>query len=422
MRSSLTPDVLGEVDANLAATDAFLEATYPGDTGRRQPVHTVYVPADRYEADLPRSWGEQAAEAVEEFGGIDALCREVGLTEELTAQVGPRVLAKLAREPIEDLRLDFEDGYGDRGDASEDDDVERAAAELLRAIGDGRATPFYGIRFKCFEAPTRARGLRTLDGFLTALADGGALPGGLVLTLPKVSTVSQVEAMVTACEALEDALGLPRGRIGFEVQVETPQLILGADGTVPVVRCVHAGGGRVTSLHYGTFDYSASMGVAAEYQSMEHPVADQAKAFMQLAVAGTGVHLSDGSTNVLPVGDREQRAAAWRLHHRLVTRSLTGAIYQGWDMHRGTCRLASSRTTRSTGRASSGRLPACTPTCARPPVPSWTSPRPRGRWPATSTVATHAGPSTRPSCGRARSSTRPPSSGWPGRSPTPKTS
>lgn len=335
MRSSLTPDVLGEVDANLAATDAFLEATYPGDTGRRQPVHTVYVPADRYEADLPRSWGEQAAEAVEEFGGIDALCREVGLTEELTAQVGPRVLAKLAREPIEDLRLDFEDGYGDRGDASEDDDVERAAAELLRAIGDGRATPFYGIRFKCFEAPTRARGLRTLDGFLTALADGGALPGGLVLTLPKVSTVSQVEAMVTACEALEDALGLPRGRIGFEVQVETPQLILGADGTVPVVRCVHAGGGRVTSLHYGTFDYSASMGVAAEYQSMEHPVADQAKAFMQLAVAGTGVHLSDGSTNVLPVGDREQRAAAWRLHHRLVTRSLTGAIYQGWDMHPG---------------------------------------------------------------------------------------
>ena len=91
--------------------------------------------------------------------------------------------------------------------------------------------------------------------------------------------------------------------------------------------------GRVTGLHYGTYDYSASLGVAAEYQSLEHPVADHAKAVMQVAAAGTGVFVSDGSTNVLPVGDPEAVRAAWRLHVRLVRRSLERGIYQGWDMH-----------------------------------------------------------------------------------------
>lgn len=335
MELSLSPEVRAQIDARLAPTDALLDSAYPGDTGRRQPVHTVYVPADHYDADLPMRWGGQAREAVERFGGIEMLCHELGLAQELAAQVGPRVLAKLEREPVEDLRIDLEDGYGHRGDEAEDAELTRSVAQLKAAIAAGTATPFYGIRFKCFEAPTRLRALRTLDGFLTALADGGRLPPGLVLTLPKVSTVSQVDAMVSVCEQLESALGLAPGRIGFEIQVETPQLILAADGTVPVTAALHAGGGRVTSLHYGTYDYSASMGVSAEYQSMEHPVADLAKGIMQLAVAGTGVHLSDGSTNVLPVGERDQVASAWRLHHRLVTRSLTAAIYQGWDMHPG---------------------------------------------------------------------------------------
>jgi hypothetical protein len=56
---------------------------------------------------------------------------------------------------------------------------------------------------------------------------------------------------------------------------------------------------------------------------------------MQLAAAGTGVRLSDGSTNVLPVGDTDAVHAAWRLHARLVRRSLERGYYQGWDMHPG---------------------------------------------------------------------------------------
>ncbi len=299
-------------------------------------MHTVYVPADSYRPDLPRQWGDAALALVEEHGGMEALCVELGLSRELTAQVAPRVGAKLLSDPIEDLRLDFEDGYGDRGQQAEDTDAVRAAAGVADALEAGQAPSFVGIRFKCFEASTRRRGIRTLDLFVAALLDRlGELPAGLVLTLPKVSTVSQVEAMVAVCRALESAHQLPAGRLGFEIQVETPQLILGADGRAPVAAALHAGEGRVTSLHYGTYDYSASLQISAEYQAADHPAADHAKQVMQLAAAGTGVHLSDGSTNVLPVGRPEQVRAAWRLHADLVRRALQRGFYQGWDMHAG---------------------------------------------------------------------------------------
>jgi hypothetical protein len=333
---ALSSEFLERVDSDLSDTDAFLTRAYPGEDGRRQPVHTVYVPADSYRPDLPRRWGEAALALVAEHGGIDAVCAELGISEELTGQVAPRVIAKLESDPIEDLRLDFEDGYGDRGDQAEDRDAAGAAAGVAEATHAGQAPAFVGIRFKCFEAPTRRRGIRTLDVFLAALLERlGELPAGLVLTLPKVSTVSQVEAMVAVCRALEDAHHLPAGRLGFEIQVETPQLILGADGRAPVAAALHAGDGRVTSLHYGTYDYSASLQIAAEYQSADHPAADHAKQVMQLAAAGTGVHLSDGSTNVLPVGSPDQVRAAWRLHADLVRRALQRGFYQGWDLHPG---------------------------------------------------------------------------------------
>ncbi len=229
---------------------------------------------------------------------------------DLADAVAERVSAKLAVEAIEDLRIDFEDGFGDRGDAAEDAAVIAAARELVRAEAQGTATPFAGIRIKCLEEATRRRGVRTLALFVAELVAGRAaagapraLPDGFVVTLAKVTAPQQVEAMARACEHVEDANGLEPGTLRFEVQVETPQALLAADGTATVARLVHAAPGRVTALHYGTYDYSASLGIAAAYQSMEHPAADHAKSVMQLAVAGTGVRLSDGSTNVLPVGD-----------------------------------------------------------------------------------------------------------------------
>jgi citrate lyase beta subunit len=331
MSSTFDETTLASVEAKLAATDRLLETSYPGDSGARQPIHTVYVPGDKYTADLPAAWGANALASAGDAAGLAELAAKLNLAE--PERLGELVAAKLVSEPIEDLRLDFEDGYGNRPDAEEDAAVIAAADSVSAAVSAGKAPACIGIRFKCFEAPTRARGIRTLDLFITRLLENGPLPEGLRLTLPKVTTVAQVESMVFLAEKLEQAHGLEEGRIRFEVQVETPQVILAANGTHPVAQLIASGKGRVSSLHYGTYDYSASLGVAAGYQSMEHPVADFAKDVMQVAVAGTGVELSDGSTNIIPAGDPENIAAAWELHARLVARHLSRGIYQGWDMH-----------------------------------------------------------------------------------------
>ncbi|QHK20505.1 aldolase [Pseudarthrobacter psychrotolerans] len=328
---SLTAADLAAIDTQLAATDQLLERNYPGDDGTRQPVHTVYVPADRFTPSFAAEWGEQALTTAEAHGGLEKLGTLLGQEPELAAAVAARVGDKLRTEPIEDLRLDFEDGFGDRGDEAEDVAAVSAANAVAAAVSAGTAPPFIGIRFKCFEAPTRVRGLKTLDLFVSTLAQAGELPAGLILTLPKVTTVAQVQAMDFALSRLEEVHGLPAGRLRFEVQVETPQLILGPEGTSPVAQLPHVVPGRISALHYGTYDYSASLQISAEYQSMEHPVADFAKEVMQLAVAGTGIRLSDGSTNIIPVGDAVEDA--WKLHGRLVRRSLERGYYQGWDLH-----------------------------------------------------------------------------------------
>ena len=326
------------LDARLADADAEVERAYPGDAGTRQPVHTVYVPADRVTPDLPARWGEGALEVLEaRLGTPERVAGTTGIEVGLAARVLPLVRDKLAREPIEDLRVDYEDGLVVRGaadvDAAVDAAVDSGAQALLAMLSGGTAPPFTGIRTRSLEAATRRRSLRTLDLFLARLAAAGPLPDGFVVTLPKVTAVEQVGAMVSACEHVETAHGLAAGSVRFEIQVETPQSILTPDGRAAVGPMISAAQGRCTGLHYGTYDYSASLGIAAGEQSMEHPAADHAKSVMQVAAAGTGVRLSDGSTNVLPVGEPASVDAALALHARLVRRSLGRGFYQGWDLH-----------------------------------------------------------------------------------------
>ncbi len=343
----IATSIADDLDARLADADRELASRFPGERSARQPVHTVYVPADRFQAGLAQAWGAAALELLEAH--LDAFEAVVGdrgdrgnqsdrgaqsEQSEQAADIVAAVREKLRTEPIEDLRIDFEDGYGIRDDADEDDAVDRAAAMLRAAIDDGSAPPFSGIRFKSFEQTTRRRGVRTLTRFLERVSSGGALPEGFVVTLPKVTSVEQVTAMVHAAERIEAALRLTTA-LSFEIQVETPQSILGPDGTALVARMIHAAAGRCTGLHYGTYDYSASTGIAAPFQALDHPAADHAKAVMQVAAAGTGVRLSDGSTNVIPVGDPVAVSAAWTLHHSLVRRSLERGYYQGWDLHPG---------------------------------------------------------------------------------------
>lgn len=324
---ALADAVTSVLDARLARPDAELLASYPGDAGGRQPVHTVYVPADRCVVDLAPHWGLRAREHLD--AGRELLAELIGDRAE---EIIPLVETKLATEPIEDLRIDLEDGYGNRPD-EEDDHAVAAAQALAAGQAQGVAAPFHGIRIKSLEAPTRARGIRSLTLFVASLLEAGGSLENFVTTLPKVTSVEQTEAMVDLLQRLESSWGLRERALRFEIQVETPQSILGADGTALVARMIHAADNRCTALHYGTYDYSAFCGVAAAYQTMDHPVADYAKLTMQASAAGTGVRLSDGSTNILPVGDPAHVRLGWSTHLRLVHRSLERGYYQGWDLH-----------------------------------------------------------------------------------------
>ncbi len=316
-------DLVARLDVLLAADDAERARRYPGPATGRQPVHTAYVPADRFSPGTVAEWSAAALRALDEHGPLP------GFDE----REHDRVLAKLAGEPIEDLRIDFEDGYGSRPDEVEDAAAVAAASGVLAMLDSGTAPPFVGLRIKSLEPAVRRRAVATLALFLDTLLQRAPLPAGFRITLPKVSSVAQVRAMVECCAALESRHGLPAGRLRFELQVETPQAILGPDGTALVAPMISAAAGRCAGLHYGTYDYSASLGVAAAFQSMAHPAADHARAVMQVAAAETGVRLSDGSTNVLPVGDTAAVRDAWRLHAGLVRRSLEAGFYQGWDLH-----------------------------------------------------------------------------------------
>lgn len=332
---SKTAELLASLNARMAVADRRIASKYPGDDGRPQPIHTVYIPGGTYTAETPSLWGRAALDVLETVNKPQVLAGILGVSEQVAADVLPRVRGKLATEPIEDLRVDFEDGFGQRGDDAEDDAVAQTAARLNMADAEGRAPRSWGIRFKSLEAVTRERGVRTLTQFLTAVCRDGIFPASCVVTLPKVTDISQVEAMAYVCDFVEKNLGLERGSVRFEIQMETPQSIISHDGTIAVPALLQAAEGRCTSLHYGTYDYTASCGIAAPYQSMDHPASDFAKEVMQVAVADTGVRLSDGATIDYPVGTEEQIRNGLHLHARLVRRSLERGYYQGWDMHPG---------------------------------------------------------------------------------------
>jgi citrate lyase beta subunit len=328
----------------------------PGEGGGRQPVHTVYGGAHLFRADTARRLGERAlaALAVHAPDGAalaGALGGSLASLEdgELAERVHGRVVEKLGREPVEDFRIDFEDGYGHRTDAEEDGHAANAAREVARGRAEGWLPPFVGLRVKPLTPDLAARSLRTLEIFVTRLLDatGGALPAGFVVTLPKVTFAGQVEALAGALDRLERRGGLGGGFLRLELMVETPRSIFGHDGRIALPELVAAAGGRCRGAHFGTYDYTAALEITAAEQRMDHPACEFAKQVMQVALAGTGVWLSDGATNVLPVGphrgaeptarqgaeNRSAVHAAWRLHARHVHHSLVGGLYQGWDLH-----------------------------------------------------------------------------------------
>ncbi len=364
------------------------DAEYTGESSARQPVHTVYGGAHLFKAETAATLGSIAQRTLRSYApDFVSLARLVGLPgaemlpddaesqaklqqelqhepEEvrrtqphvwLAHAVFERVSAKLQREPVEDFRIDFEDGYGNRPDAEEDFHAVETARQVARGRSAPLFPPFIGIRIKPFTEALRARAMRTLDLFLqTLLAENnGSVPQAFIVTLPKVTIPAQVEALAELLGRAEAAHRLPPGSLRLELMSETPQSIIDAGGRLAIPALVRAAAGRCRGLHFGVYDYTAACNITAEYQTLDHPAADFARHVMQVCAAGRGLELSDGATNILPVGPHPETAdgppltapqreenrtvahRAMRLHFQHVQRSLRHAFYQGWDLHPG---------------------------------------------------------------------------------------
>ena len=385
MKQSLSEQSLVTISERLGSSNSRFAAQYPGESGRRQPVHTVYGGAHLFRADSARRLGQVAERALaENASDFVVFARAIGLPlaqqlpdvldyatglrlrlendpEAVRAENKPawlahaiytRVQEKLSREPVEDFRIDFEDGYGNRPDSEEDSHAESAAIEVAKGMGTGTLPPFIGIRIKPFNDELRARSVRTLDVFVsTVLAESaGRLPDNFVVTLPKITTPEQVSALADIFDLLERQNGLAEGSLKLEMMIETTQSIINAEGRISLPLLLQAARGRCTAAHFGTYDYTASCSITAAHQHMMHPSCDFAKQMMQVSFAGTGIWLSDGATNIMPVGPHrapegaslnqdqieENRAVvhrAWKLHYDHIQHSLVGGFYQGWDLH-----------------------------------------------------------------------------------------
>jgi hypothetical protein len=263
------------------------------------------------------------------------------------------VKEKLRREPVEDFRIDFEDGYGNRPDVEEDGHAESAAAEVAQGQVTGTLPPFIGIRIKPFNEELRTRSFRTLDIFVSTLAEKteGRLPNNFVITLPKITIAEQVATLANLLGRLEGQNGLAEGSLKFEMMIETTQSIINHRGEINLPLLLAAAEGRCVAAHFGTYDYTAGCNITAAHQHMLHPACDFAKNIMQVSFAGTGIWLSDGATNIMPVAPHRQVEGgapltaeqvdenrqvvhrAWKLHFDHVQHSLITGFYQGWDLH-----------------------------------------------------------------------------------------
>ena len=383
MKLSLTEVATAPIFNTLHEANAAFNNIYPGDSPARQPVHTVYGGAHLFKADSAKRLGAVALRSLEEYApNFVVLAKVLGLRgaerlptsgKEINAlkkkldakaarqkdaawlahAIYNRVVAKLKHEAVEDFRLDFEDGYGNRPDAEEDGHAASAAQEVAKGIRQGTLPPFIGIRIKPLTEELKARSIRTLDIFVSTLLNliKGKLPDNFVVTLPKVTVPEQVVALVKLFQEIEAKTGLPPGSLKLEIMIETPQAIVNNRGESSMPAFVAAAEGRCVAAHFGVYDYTASSNITAQYQSMDHAACDFARHMMTVALTGTGVWLSDGATNVMPVGPhraspggpalsaakklKNQKVVheVWKLCYGHVAHSLKNGFYQGWDLH-----------------------------------------------------------------------------------------
>jgi len=386
MKRTLPSESLQEISLRLEQAHKALLRRYPGPPSGRQPIHVVYGGAHLFRSGTAKRLGELALKSLDEHGAdFAAFARAVGLAGANSLPESPdaaasiaksieadpeaarrenpaawfahtvyrRIREKLRREPVEDLRIDFEDGYGNRPDDEEDGHAAAVAGEVSAGLNAGELPPFVGIRIKPLNEELRERSIRTLDIFLTTLAEKsrGELPKRFYITLPKVALPDEVAVLADICSRIEPLLEFEPGALRIELMVETPHAIFNERGEANLLALVGAARGRCAAVHFGPYDYTASLQIAATYQPIAHFASDFARGVMQVALAGTGIRIADGPTNIMPIPPHraakdgatlsarrveENRAAVhrgWKIHFENVRRSLGNGYYQGWDLH-----------------------------------------------------------------------------------------
>jgi citrate lyase beta subunit len=338
----------------------------------RNPVHTFYGGADLFTAETPNKLGKLAIKSIENYAenfvefanamwlkSCDTLPKYNDVIAELEFQLSEnpekiktenfpawfawtiyhRTIEKLKREPIEDFRIDFEDGYGIRSDEEEDNHAISASNELAKTSN----VIYCGVRIKSFQAETYNRSVRTLELFLSNLLQqtNGNLPENFAVTLPKITKVVEVEVLCELLEAFEKQHNLENNSIKIEIMIETPFAVRFSD------ELVKAANGRCVAAHFGAYDYTASLGITAVHQHLKHNVCDFARNSMQINLSPLYIRLSDSVTTEMPVPvhkgetlsklqlDENKFAVhrAWRLHFNNVTHSQINGFYQSWDLH-----------------------------------------------------------------------------------------
>jgi len=358
MKTTFTDDSIKSILNKLGVSNAEFKNFYPGEPESRQAVHTVYGGANLFKAGLAAKMSQLALRHFNAYAAdAQSFARALGLniSDDFAQTIFDRVVAKLEREAIEDFRIDFEDGYGNRPDAEEDETAHTSALEVAKGMEEKSLPPFIGIRIKPLTDELKNRAVRTLDIFVTTLAEatGGKLPENFVVTLPKITHPEQVSALVQLFEELESKTSLSSGSLKMEFMIETTQSILGENGECNLTRLLTAAKGRCISAHLGTYDYTACCNITANYQGMQHSVCDFAKNLMTIAYAGTGITLSDGATTIMPVGPHRQAKdgpaltdaqknenqavvnRAWRIAFENNLHSLKNGYFQGWDLNPG---------------------------------------------------------------------------------------
>lgn len=377
MKTTLSEENLAGIFARLETEDA-PERNFQ----TRQPVHVVYGGANLFRSDTPAKFGRLAVKSIEtyapnfaEFANAMWLkgAETLPLYDEIISDLESRLhespenvkidhfpaffahsvyrktIEKLGREPVEDFRIDFEDGYGFRPDAEEDRDAIKSSDELADSYKNGTITPFCGFRIKSLAPETSRRAIRTLDLFLTNFLDntGGSIPENFAVTLPKVTRREEVGILCELIDEFEKANDLETGAIKIEIVTETPQAFFDENGSLNLRNLVKAANGRCVAAHFGAYDFTSGFGIASNHQHLRHQVCDFARDLMQIALAPLNIRLSDSITNEMPIpvhrGEilNEQQTLenkrcvqkAWRAHFNNVTHSLINGFYQSWDLH-----------------------------------------------------------------------------------------